>query len=311
MTTALVLGIDIGGTKTAVGLVDSSGRVTTRAETSTPAREGGAHIVAAAARLGRQLVDTLDDPSRVLAVGVGSAGVIDPRGGHVLSATDHLSDWAGTELTQKLRADFGLPVTACNDVHAHAMGEAFAGAGRGHDIVLLAAVGTGIGGAVVLGGRPELGTHGVAGHLGHVPVAEASGLLCPCGKRGHVEGLSSGTALFELYRRNGGDPTVPDTRAVVARTSTDLIAHASVVTSARAFGHALGGVANMVDPGIVILAGGMINAGALWWDSMVSGVRESVIPFLDNIHIVRAQLGDDAAIVGAAKRAFDEFGAHV
>ncbi|GAA3872330.1 ROK family protein [Leifsonia kafniensis] len=312
MTSELVLGIDIGGTKIAAGLVNAAGTVIARAEIATPAREGGARILEAAAELGQTLRDGLDPHGfhTVVGVGVGSAGVIDPGTGRVLSATDHLSDWAGTEIGRDLSDAFRLPVFVCNDVHAHAVGEAFVGAGRGHGTVLVAAVGTGIGGAVVIDGQPELGTRGIAGHLGHVPIAEADGVLCPCGKFGHVEAISSGTALHLLYLRNGGDPSVQGTREIVARTDVDPIAHASVVTSARAFGRALGGVINMVDPGVVILAGGMINAGALWWDSMDAGVRENVMPILNDVDIVRAQLGDDAALIGAAHRAFDLQGAH-
>lgn len=311
MTSELVLGIDIGGTKIAAGLVTASGVVIERAEVVTPAREGGPRILAAAIELGRTLRDSVDAEGghSVIGVGIGSAGVIEPRSGRVLSATDHLSAWAGTEIGRDVAAAFQLPVSVCNDVHAHAVGEAFVGAGRGHGTVLVAAVGTGIGGAVVIDGQPEIGTRGIAGHLGHVPIAEADGVLCPCGKFGHVEAISSGTALYQLYLRAGGDPEAQSTRAVVARADVDPIAHASVVTSARAFGRALGGVINMVDPGVVILAGGMINAGALWWDSMDAGVREQVMPILQDIDVVRAQLGDDAALIGAAVRAFELQGA--
>jgi len=318
MTTELILGIDIGGTKTAAALVTAEGAVIARVESPTPAREGGARILENAVTLGRSLCALLaggdanpaDEASfAVVGVGVGSAGVIEPRTGRVISATAHLSDWVGTEIGHDLADAFRLPVSVCNDVHAHAVGEASVGAGRGHDTVLVAAVGTGIGGAVVINGQPEFGTHGIAGHLGHLPIAEAEGLLCPCGKFGHVEAISSGTALHQLYLRNGGDPAVLDTRGVVARADVDRVAHASVVTSARAFGRTLGGVINMVDPGVVILAGGMINAGALWWDSMDAGVRENVMPILNDVDIVRAELGDDAALIGAALRAFDIQGA--
>ena len=99
-----------------------------------------------------------------------------------------------------------------------------------------------------------------------------------------------------------------DSRDVVARALTDPIAHDAVVTSATALGRALGGVVNLIDPGVVIIAGGMINAGELWWASMDSGLRQAALPILNDVSVVRAQLGDDAAIIGAAKRAFDTEG---
>lgn len=299
--TELAVGIDIGGTKTAVGLVNRMGEVVARADAPTPARAGGERIVATAADLARSLMSG----SRVIAVGVGSAGVIDSARRRVLSATDHLHDWAGTELGALLESSLGLPVVTDNDVHAHAVGEAFVGAGRGHEAVLVAAIGTGIGGAVVIDGIPQAGTHGVGGHIGHVTVEEAAGLLCPCGRRGHLEAISSGTALHQLYLRRGGDPAATDSRAVVARASTDPTAYDSIVTSARALGRALGDLVNVIDPGVVIIAGGMRNAGDLWWSVMHDALRATTIPLLQRVPVVKAQLGDDAAIIGAAKRAFD------
>lgn len=307
--TALALGIDIGGTKMAAGLVTTAGTVIARAECATPSHRGGDQILDAVVRLGQQLIGSYrGDVRDVVAVGVGSAGVIDTVRRRVLAATSHLSNWSGTEIGSVLQAAFGLSVVTCNDVHAHAVGEAFVGAGRGYGTVVVAAIGTGIGGAVVLDGLPQLGERGVAGHLGHIPIAEAAGLPCPCGKSGHVEAISSGTALYQLFLRRGGDPLARDSHDVVARASADPIAHDSVVTSATALGRALGGVVNIIDPGVVIIAGGMINAGQLWWESMDAGLRETVLPILNDVSVVRAMLGDNAAIIGAAKRAFDSQG---
>ncbi|MGO4690154.1 ROK family protein [Glaciibacter sp. 2TAF33] len=299
--TEFAVGIDIGGTKTAAGLVNRLGEVVARADTPTPAKEGGERIVATAASLALGLMSG----QTVTAVGVGSAGVIDSGRRRVISATDHLADWTGIELGAMLESLLGLPVVTDNDVHAHAVGEAFVGAGRGHGAVLVAAIGTGIGGAVVIDGIPQAGTHGVGGHIGHVTVEEAAGLLCPCGRRGHLEAVSSGNALYQLYLRRGGDVAARDSRAVIARAGTDSIAHEAVATSARALGRALGDLVNVIDPGVVIIAGGMRNAGDLWWSVMDDALRATTIPLLQTVPVVKAQLGDDAAIIGAAKRAFD------
>ena len=293
------VGLDIGGTKTSAGLVTRAGEVVARAEAPTPARSGSAQILATAVSLARGLMRG----RRVCAAGVGSAGVIDRR--RVVSATDQLAGWAGTELGMLLEAALGVPVVIDNDVHAHAVGEAFAGAGRGHGTILVVAVGTGIGGAVVVDGVPQSGAHGAAGHIGHIWAMEAAGLTCPCGRIGHLESISSGVALQQLYRRLGGDVDVADARAVVARTETDPLAHGAVTISARALGHALGGLVNVVDPDVLIVAGGMRNAGRLWWSTMEEAVRTTAVPLLDGLPVVSAQLGDDAAIIGAAHRAFE------
>jgi glucokinase len=304
--TDLMLAVDIGGTKISVGLVTRTGSVLARDTTATPARDGADRVIAAVASLGQRLVGSFPgNPHSILGVGVGSAGVIDPRLRRVLAATDSIEGWAGTELGLELDDAFALPVIVTNDVHAHAVGEAFVGAGRGYSTVLVAAVGTGIGGAVVLDGVPQTGTHGVAGHLGHIPTAEAAGIPCPCGKAGHVEAIASGTGLHHFFLLCGGDPAAHDSRDVLDRVATDTLARDVVVTSATALGRVLGGVVNLIDPGIVIISGGMVNAGALWWESLDQGIRETVVPILDNVAVVQAKLGDNSALIGAAKIAFD------
>jgi len=306
--TRTALAIDIGGTKIAAGVVTDAGEVLVRAETPTPARLGPDSIVAEAIRLGMSVLgmpvpgDSVPGTVRIDAVGVGSAGVIDDHG-RVVSATDILTDWAGTDLRARIGEAFGVPVLVVNDAHAHAVGEAVRGAGRGHETVLLVAVGTGIGGAVVVSGSPLVGAHGAAGHLGHLPTAAASGLVCSCGREGHLEPLSSGTGLPLLYRRLGGDAAVHDSREVVARVRNDPIAREAVSTAASALGGAIGGLVNTVDPGVVIISGGMQNAGAYWWECLRDGYHESVLPALDGTQLVPAVLSDDAALIGASSLA--------
>jgi len=304
--TKIALGIDIGGTKIAAGLVTDTGQVLARGQTPTPARSGARQILATAVQLAKSLTGEHADASGPpVCVGIGSAGVIDPVTHLVASATDHLSGWVRADLGTAFRNEFSLPTTVHNDVHAHAVGEAFAGAGQGYKSVLMVAAGTGIGGAVIIDGLLDVGSHGAAGHLGHIPSAEAAGLACPCGKTGHVEAIGSGTGLHQLYGRLGGDRDVQDSRAVVARAASDPLARQAIATSAGALGRALGGIVNLIDPAAVIVSGGMINAGELWWDALDQGLRDSAMPILQNVPLLRASLGDDAAIIGAALQAFE------
>ncbi|MET8462728.1 ROK family protein, partial [Micromonospora zamorensis] len=146
-----VAALDIGGTKTAAALVTRQGEVVHRATAPTPGRAGATAILDTAA----DLVDRLRaraTGTRVRAVGVGSAGVIDHRTGLVLSATDALAGWAGTDLRRRLRELLDLPVAVINDVHAHALGETRHGVAAGHQTTLFLAVGTGIGASFVVDG---------------------------------------------------------------------------------------------------------------------------------------------------------------
>lgn len=300
----LFVGLDLGGTKIAAGLVDELGAVSRRAERPTPASAGSAAVVADCVALIREVVGT----ATVEALGVGAAGVIDNATGGVVSATDAIAGWAGTPLGAELSQAIGLPVTVLNDVHAHALGESWRGAGRDRTNVLVATVGTGIGGALVADGRVQAGRHGFAGHLGHVISADAVGLRCTCGRQGHIEGLASGPSILAVYRSSGGSP-LPDAKSVVALAETDdgtsdgTIARTVVSNAAGAFGRVLGGLVNTLDPEVIIVGGGVARPGGLWWDSMSTALAaETLLPFHHYV-LAHPLLAEDSAIVGGARAA--------
>lgn len=301
MTARLALAVDIGGTKIAAAIVDEHGRILERGEVSTPAMDGSERILDEALSLATGVAGK----SEIAAVGVGSAGVIDRRG-RVSSATGTLAAWAGADIAGAFRESFRLPVRVVNDVHTHAVGEAVRGAGRGKDTVLVVAAGTGIGGAIVTDGAPALGAHGAAGHLGHIPSPAAAGLLCSCGRLGHLEAIAAGQAMHAAYLRAGGDATTAEARAVVARVDTDQTAAATVRVAAAALGSAIGGLVNTVDPDVVVVAGGLSGAGEHWWDALLAAARADAMPSLESVPIVPAELGPDAALVGAADLAVRE-----
>ncbi|MGH3641226.1 MAG: ROK family protein [Mycobacterium sp.] len=295
------IGVDLGGTKTAAGLVASDGQVLIELSAPTPALEGPSAIIGAVVdlttRIRRQAAERgLSAPE---GIGIGSAGVIDPQTGRVLAATDHLRAWAGTPLADSVSVATGLPTRAINDVHAHALGEALHGAGHGKAVVLVVAVGTGLGGALVIDGHPMSGARNVAGHLGHVPAPEAEGLPCACGGRGHLETVASGTGLLAHYRRRGGD--ADDTRQIIdTAASGDDLASDCVRVAAWALGRAVGGWINMLDPDVVVVTGGLAQAGPLWWDALERAARQETIAAAADCPIVRASRGAQAAILGAA-----------
>lgn len=304
----LAVGVDIGGTKTAAGLVSESGGVLARREAPTPASDGAEAVLATAIRLAAEIIAASADP--VSAVGIGAAGVIDPRHRAVLSATDTLPGWAGTRIGERVEAVLGLPVAVDNDVRAHAVGETRFGAGRGRSSALVIAAGTGVGGALILDGHPQQGATGIAGHFGHIPSADAQGLLCTCGRSGHLEMIAAGPAVLAAYHRAGGAGEADDTRAVFALAADgDPVAEAAIRTAGRALGRAIGGLVNALDPEIVIVAGGLAHTSALWWDPVREGFAEEAIDLVRACPVVPAALSGDAAIIGAAALAFDLVGA--
>jgi glucokinase len=333
---SLVVGVDIGGTKTSAGLVDASGALLAVRTLPTPATRGPEAVVETAAGLVQALA--AGSPG-VAAVGVGSAGAVDPGRGTIVSATGTIAGWAGTDLRGELSRRLGLPVAVDNDVHAHALGEQWRGAAAGRADVLLVAVGTGVGASVVLGGKVRHGAHSVAGHAGHLPVPAASGRPCTCGGSGHVEAVAAGPALLAEYLRRaaadggtggggpggtaggaqgcapggaqgdgqGGAPGRAGCLADVARLAAagDLVAAAVLAEGAAALGAAIGGLMNVIDPEVVVVGGGVTGCGVLWWDALRAAVRAEALPVLRAVPVEPAALGGAAALLGAARMALE------
>ncbi|MFE9957240.1 ROK family protein [Micromonospora sp. NPDC005299] len=295
MTTPVV-GIDIGGTKTAAALVGPGGQVLQRREVPTPARSGPEAVLDAAARLATDLLGATTGP-----VGVGTAGTVDPTTGSIRYATDSLPGWTGTPVADALAARLGRPVRVTNDVNAAALGECWAGAGRDRAHVLLVAVGTGLGGAVVRNGRVEAGARGAAGEVGHLPAPGAERLRCGCGRLGHLEAIASGSGLSAAYSIETG--TRVTGRTVADRAAAgDGVAERVVDRAGTVLGAALAGLAALLDPDAVLVAGGA--AGALLPAASAAYSAELPAGWAD-IPLLPAALGADAVVVGAARLAID------
>lgn len=308
------VGVDLGGTKTAAGVVSEDGTLLFSETIPTLNRAGREAILdATTALISRLLLRAQADGLSIAGVGVGSAGVLDAARGVVVSSTDAIADWAGTPLTRGLARRLGISpgaVRAVNDVHAHALGEAWRGAAAGTASSLLIAFGTGVGGSLILAGRPVLGHRFVGGHVGHFAspyaYAGAEALPCSCGGSGHVEAVASGPAIHAAFLRLGGSAAVPDTRAVFALAHDgDPAARQAVRAAAAAAGQAVGGLVNILDPEIVVVSGGLADAGELWWKPMESALRRELLEPLLGVPVLRATLENSAAIVGAARLVFN------
>lgn len=308
-----VLALDLGGTKIRGALVRGAGpedalrgaapRLERVAEVATPATAGPEAILAAAADLAEQV----RSGTRVRAVGLSSAGVIDSDRGRVTHATASLTGWAGTDVRTPLADRFGAPVSVLGDVHAHGLGEARFGIGRDRASLLLVAVGTGIGGCHVIEGKAVLGSHGAAGHVGHVPVPEADGVTCPCGRVGHLEGLASGPGIVQLAARLGADPSLQDGHALAAAAAAgDRTAVEAYRIAGLATGRVIGALLNVLDPEIVALTGGVSEAGAPWQDAVRRGIAQQAMDVVASTPVLAATAGSHAALLGAAARALED-----
>lgn len=306
-----IVGVDIGGTKIASGIVllgEDSVRVEALSKVPTNAKAGGKQVLATvieqvkaaqarAASLGYMPVG----------VGISSAGVVNPRNGDITFANDLMPGWGGTHLGAEVAAASGLPCRVLNDVHAHALGEARRGGGRGMSSCLVVAVGTGIGGAYVERGTIMLGAHDEAGHIGHVACIAAAGVPCSCGATGHLEPIGAGPGILEEFIRLGGSTTQPDGSpmdgAEIDRLAAkgDSAAKAAEERAGRALGEVLGSMCNMLDPACVILSGSVAQSGPDWSDAMKQAFLSQAMPPVQKTPILGGDLGGDAPIIGAAE----------
>src|SRR6478735_1916096 len=284
MSRRLAIGIDIGGTKVAGGVVDESGVITHRTRRDTPHRSTSPALVE------NTIVESVEellghvDADDVVAVGIGAAGFVAEDRATVVFAP-HLS-WRNEPLRDALSQRIALPITVDNDANAAAWAEATFGAARGESHVVVITLGTGIGGALIIDGNVQRGRHGIAGEFGHMQIMPG-GARCECGNRGCWEQYASGNALVREARAmiEAGSPVVADL--------------------GEWLGIGLANLASAFDPGLFVIGGGVSAA-----DEMLIGpAREAFrrqLPgrgYRPEARIVRAVLGSDAGLIGAAELA--------
>lgn len=308
------LAVDLGGTKLLVGLVDHHGRVLARQRIATP--PGGPAAVARAIRaLARSLrADAGPVGGTIAGAGVAVAGPTDHERG-VIYDPPNLAGWGReTSFGPLLARELEGTVQIENDANAAALGEAWVGAGRGVPDLVYITVSTGIGGGLILGGRLHRGANGTAGEIGHV-VVDPDGPLCHCGNRGCLEVLASGTALARQARDAVGRGAPTSLQALAAHPG-ELTA-AAIAAAARAgdalavrlyreagtrIGVALGNLVALLNPKMIIVGGGVSNAGDLLFRPLRDAIRARVYPrpALEVVVVAPAALGDDVGIIGAA-----------
>ena len=306
----LAIGIDIGGTKVAGGLVDPTGRILARARRLTPSRDA-----LAVERTIVEVVEELRVGHQVVGIGIGAAGFVDADRSRVLFAP-HLA-WRNEPLRDSIAGAVGLPVIVENDANAAAWAEWRFGAARGEPRLVCVTLGTGIGGGIVNDGVVQRGRWGMAGEFGHMVVVP-DGRRCECGNRGCLEQYASGNVLGREARElaaAGSPVTIP----LVERVGGNLDALVGpLITEAardgdpaaielfedvgRWLGIGLANLAAALDPGTFVIGGGVSAAGELLLRPARESFRRTLTGrgFRPEPRIVQAALGPEAGLVGAA-----------
>lgn len=294
---AVIAGIDVGGTNTKVVLTDADLVVVDRIDLPTPAHEGGAAIVGAALDAVEGLLDR--HGAVLVGVGVGAAGVVDATSGTVLVTANSFTGWAGYRVTEAITAAVGVPATLDNDVNAFLLGEVATGAVEGETDVLGMTLGTGVGGALVLGGELFAGPRGAAGEIGHVPgFGDAP---CTCGQSGHLETVAGARGIADRYAERSG-------RRVSARDVADA-ARSGDADAVEVFRTAGWGVARaallaagILDVTTVVVGGGIARSWDLLGPAVAAAITAEPPVSGAAVRFAHSALGADAVALGAAAR---------
>jgi glucokinase len=313
---AVAIGADLGGTKMLVGTVSGEGKVLSRSTKSTHERT----VEEILDTLEAELRDSLDASPAAVGVGLGVPATIDRDRGVAISAVN--LPLVDIPVRDVIGERVGVPTFVDNDANCAALAEHRFGAGRGSSNVVLLTIGTGIGGGLVLGDQLYRGSSGAAAELGHV-VIDQNGPPCQgnCPNRGCVEALASGTALGREGRaaaeRNPdsalgkllADGAEIDGRAVTdAALEGDEVARNTVALIGQRIGVALSSLANIFEPDLFVLGGGVMRVGELLLESARRELRVRALPPQNETRVVAAQLGPEAGMIGAATMALEEVG---
>ncbi|HEX5253813.1 MAG TPA: ROK family protein [Mycobacterium sp.] len=302
----LTLCLDIGGTKIAVALADSSGKLVYTATRPTPITRTADDVWAVVEAMIIDALQAADAP--VGAVGIASAGPIDLRSGAV--SPINIGSWDRFPLRDKVAAAVpGLPVVLAGDGVCMAVGEHWIGAGKdaGPDtrFLLGMVVSTGVGGGLVLDGVPYSGRTGNAGHVGHV-VVELDGRPCTCGGHGCVETVASGPWMVRRARENGwsAPPGAGASDLAAAAASGDPLAQQAFHRGANALAAMIASVGAVCDLDLVVIGGGVAKSGPLLFDPLRAKLAEYAgLDFLSGLRVVAGELGAEAGLIGAARLA--------
>lgn len=310
-----VIAVDMGGTKILAAVVNAEGDILGTAKIPTKADKGAAVVIDRIASCIQKAVDkSRVARASIQAVGIGAPGPLDPGTGIVLFAPN--LGWTDVPLKTELENRVGLPTFVDNDVNVGTLGEHAFGAGKGISTLVGIFVGTGIGGGIIMDGELFHGASQTAGEIGHI-IVKAGGPRCGCGTRGCLEALASRTAITRQLQKaivkkgkksilpelTGGDLKLIRSGALAkALRSNDKLTMKVFKKATKYLGVGIASIVNFLNPEMIVLGGGVVEAlDDSFLDDIAAVVADYSLPnTLSGVRIVKAQLGDDAGILGAA-----------
>ena len=312
-----VFGIDVGGTSVKCGLFQTDGTLLEKWEIPTRTENGGSEILPDIAKsVKAKMAEKGIAADDVAGVGIDVPGPVNDKG--ELSIAVNLN-WGYKNIVKELSDELGgMAVKAANDANAAALGEMWAGGGKGSKNLVMVTLGTGVGGGIIVDGKIVAGAHGAGGEVGHACVDPEEEAVCNCGNHGCLEQMTSATGIVRLAKKYLVSHDTPSSlrergesisaKAVFdALKEGDAAAEAIVQEFSEYLGRALAVFACVVDPEVIVVGGGVSKAGQILIDGVAKYYREAAFIACKDTPIVLASLGNDAGIYGAAKMLIDLF----
>ena len=303
------IGVDIGGTTVKIGIFEENSKLLDKWEIPTVTANGGKQIVPDVAKsVLAKLAEMGIEKSDVIGLGGGAPGAVDENG-YMGGGAVNLG-WEPFNLKEAFEAELqGIKVKGANDANAAAFGEMWQGGGRGYSDVVAVTLGTGVGGGIIVNGKLLAGATGAGGEIGHIHLEDDEPDTCGCGGHGCLEQYASATGIVRLAKRRLAQddaPSVLRDSEISAKTVFDAVKAGDKVAIeiAEKFGYYLGkglaAVANVVNPQIFVIGGGVSKAGEVLIPYIEPSFQKYAFPPCRGAKFALAQLGNDAGIVGAA-----------
>ena len=307
-------GVDLGGTTVKIAYFDEKGNLLSKWEIPTGTENNGSRILPdIAAAIDGYIQENQIDRNDLLGIGIGVPGPVSPKG--VVNKCINLG-WGVFNIQDALSELTGLPVKGGNDANVAALGESWMGGGKGFDNVVMATLGTGVGGGIIIEGKMVAGAHGAGGEIGHMVLNRDETETCGCGKKGCVEQYCSATGIVRLAKKHLQATDAPSAlRSVETLTCKDIFDTAkngdaqalAILEQVYAYlGEFLANICNVVNPEAVVLGGGVSKAGQMLLDGTKRYFDKYVFHAAANVTFALAALGNDAGAYGAFKLILDK-----
>ncbi len=309
-------GIDLGGTTVKIAYFNELGQLLDKWEIPTVTADNGVQILPdIAASVTGYLRDRGIAKSHIIGLGIGVPGPVDGKG--VVNKCINLG-WGVFNIEKALSELTGLPVRAGNDANVAALGEAWKGGAEGCDNMVLATLGTGVGGGILIDGRPVSGVHGAGGEIGHLVLEPNEKERCNCGKFGCAEQYCSATGVVRVAKRylaaNHAPSSLRDVENLTCKDVFDAAAAGDGAALAileqvyEYLGRFFSMICGVVDPEVVVIGGGVSRAGQVLLDGIEKYFSKYIFHASSSVRFALASLGNDAGAYGAFKLVLDEFG---